>query len=91
VTWGWIRRNPADHAEPGEILDEEVEPPAEIDVVHLLAEAEQVDHRLALFLQLANVSNELVALERCPIFSLTLTQPPASSPALASRRPLPNA
>jgi hypothetical protein len=37
VKWGWIRRNPADHAEPGEILVEEVEPPADVDVVHLLA------------------------------------------------------
>jgi hypothetical protein len=56
VKWGWIRRNPADHAEPGEILEEEVEPPADVDVVHLLAEAEDVDHRLALFLQLAIVT-----------------------------------
>jgi hypothetical protein len=50
VKWGWIRRNPADHAEPGEILVVEVELPADVDVVHLLAEAEAVDHRLALFL-----------------------------------------
>jgi integrase len=56
VKWGWIRRNPADHAEPGEILEDEVEPPADVDVVHLLAEAEAVDHRLALFLQLAIVT-----------------------------------
>jgi integrase len=56
VKWGWIRRNPADHAEPGEILEEEVEPPADVDVVHLLAEAEEVDLRLALFLQLAIVT-----------------------------------
>jgi integrase len=56
VKWGWIRRNPADHAEPGEILEEEVEPPADVDVVHLLAEAEQIDTRLALFLQLAIVT-----------------------------------
>jgi hypothetical protein len=56
VKWGWIRRYPADHAEPGEILEEEVEPPADVDVVHLPAEAEAVDHRLALFLQLAIVT-----------------------------------
>jgi len=56
VKWGWIHRNPADHAEPGEILEEEVEPPAEVEVIQLLAEAEQVDHRLALFLQLAIVT-----------------------------------
>jgi integrase len=56
VKWGWIRRNPADHAEPGEILEDEVEPPADVDVVQLLAEAEEVDHRLALFLQLAIVT-----------------------------------
>lgn len=56
VKWGWIHRNPADHAEPGEILEEEVEPPADVDVVQLLAEAEQIDTRLALFLQLAIVA-----------------------------------
>jgi integrase len=56
VKWGWIRRNPAEHAEPGEILEEEVEPPADVDVVQLLAEAEQIDTRLALFLQLAIVT-----------------------------------
>jgi hypothetical protein len=56
VTWGWIRRNPADHAEPGEILEDEVEPPADVDVVDVLAEAEEVDLRLALFLQLAIVT-----------------------------------
>jgi integrase len=56
VKWGWIRRNPADHAEPGEILEQEVEPPANIDVIQLLAEAEEIDHRLALFLQLAIVT-----------------------------------
>jgi integrase len=56
VKWGWIRRNPAEHAEPGKILEEEVEPPADVDVVQLLAEAEQVDARLALFLQLAIVT-----------------------------------
>jgi integrase len=33
-----------------------VEPPADVDVVHLLAEAEEVDLRLALFLQLAIVT-----------------------------------
>jgi [2Fe-2S] binding domain len=46
VKWGWIRRNPADHAEPGEILEEEVEPPADVDVVHLLAEAEELAAQL---------------------------------------------
>ena len=56
VKWGWIRRNPADYAEPGEILEQEVEPPANIDVIQLLAEAEEIDHRLALFLQLAIVT-----------------------------------
>jgi integrase len=56
VKWGWIRRNPADHAEPGEILEEEVEPPGDVDVIQLLAEAEQIDTRLAQFLQLAIVT-----------------------------------
>jgi hypothetical protein len=37
VMWGWIRCNPAEHAEPGEILEKEVEPPADVDVVQLLA------------------------------------------------------
>ena len=56
VKWGWIRRNPADHAEPGEVVEMEVEPPSEVDVIKLLAEAEQIDTRLALFLQLAIVT-----------------------------------
>ncbi len=56
VKWGWIRRNPAENAEPGEILEDEVEPPTDVDVVQLLAEAEQIDARLALFLQVAIVT-----------------------------------
>ena len=39
VKWGWIRRNPADHAEPGQRTEEEeVLALADVDVVHLLAE-----------------------------------------------------
>jgi hypothetical protein len=41
-----------------------VEPPADVDVVHLLAEAEEVDLRLALFLQLAIVYG---CPPRCPL------------------------
>jgi integrase len=53
VTWGWIARNPADHADPGEILQEEIEPPDDVDVVRILAEAEAVDPRLAVYLLVA--------------------------------------
>jgi len=56
VKWQWIRRNPAEHADPGEIVEDEVEPPAEVDIVKLLAEADQVDPRLALFLHIAIVT-----------------------------------
>jgi integrase len=56
VKWQWIRRNPAEHAEPGEIVENEVEPPTDVDVVQLLAEAEQIDPRLAVFLQIAIVT-----------------------------------
>jgi integrase len=50
VAWGWIARNPADHADPGEILEEEIEPPEDVDIIRILAEAESLDPRLALYL-----------------------------------------
>jgi integrase len=50
VTWGWIVRNPADHADPGEILEEEIEPPDDVDIIRILAEAETQDPRLAVYL-----------------------------------------
>jgi len=53
VRWGWIARNPAEHAEPGELVEREVRPPDGTEVVRLLAAAEQVDERLAVFLALA--------------------------------------
>jgi hypothetical protein len=45
VKWGWIRRNPDDHAEPGEVVEEKIEPPSDVDVIKLLAEAAQTDIR----------------------------------------------
>jgi integrase len=53
VRWGWIRRNPAEHANPGQVLEEEIDPPAEVDVIPLLAEVERTDPRLADYLALA--------------------------------------
>jgi integrase len=53
VKWGWIRRNPAEHAERGEVIEQEVDPPAAPDVVLLLAEAEAIDKRLAVYLLVA--------------------------------------
>jgi integrase len=53
VTWGWIARNPANHADPGAILEEEIEPPDDVDIVRILAGAEAVDPRLAVYLLLA--------------------------------------
>jgi integrase len=50
VAWGWMVRNPADHADPGEILEEEIEPPEDVDIIRILAEAESLDPRLALYL-----------------------------------------
>lgn len=53
VVWGWVRRNPAEHANPGRVVTEEVQPPEGEDVILLLAEAEQADPRLATYLALA--------------------------------------
>ena len=53
VVWGWIARNPADHADPGEILEDEIEPPDDVDIIRILAEAEQIDARLAVYLLVA--------------------------------------
>lgn len=53
VRWGWIRTNPAEHAEPGEVIEEEVDPPRPVDVIRLLAEAEAVDARFATYLAVA--------------------------------------
>ena len=50
VSWGWIDRNPADHADPGEVLQEEIEPPEDVDIIRILVEAEALDPRLALYL-----------------------------------------
>jgi integrase len=53
VVWGWIARNPADHADPGEILEDEIEPPEDVDIIRILAEAEDLDARLAVYLLVA--------------------------------------
>jgi integrase len=53
VKGGWIARNPADHADPDDVLEEEIEPPEDVDIVRILAEAEAVDPRLAVYLLLA--------------------------------------
>jgi integrase len=47
---GWIASNTPDHADPGEILEEEIEPPEDVDIIRILAEAESLDPRLALYL-----------------------------------------
>lgn len=53
VKWGWIRHNPAEHAEPGEVLEEEIDPPPVADVMRLLAAAAETDERLAVYLLVA--------------------------------------
>lgn len=53
VKWGWIARNPAEHAEPGEAVDEEIDPPTDLAVVHLLETAETRDPDMAAYLLLA--------------------------------------
>lgn len=40
--WGWVRRNYADDAQPGEVHEEEIDPPGEEDVILLLAELDRV-------------------------------------------------
>src|SRR5690606_13818301 len=39
VAWGWISKNPAVRANPGQIIEDEIDPPDEPDVIRLLAEA----------------------------------------------------
>ena len=53
VSWGWIDRNPADHADPREVLQEEIEPPEDVDIIRILVEAEALDPRLALYLMVS--------------------------------------
>lgn len=53
VKWGWIRRNPAEHAEAGEVLEDEIDPPPAADIVRLLAAAADTDTRLATYLLVA--------------------------------------
>jgi integrase len=56
VKWGWIRTNPAEHAEPGEVLEDEIDPPPVADVLRLLASAAEADARLATFLLVSIVT-----------------------------------
>lgn len=53
VAWGWVARNVSDHADPGEVDEDEVEPPEPAAIVKMLAEAERVDFRLAVFMLVA--------------------------------------
>jgi len=53
VKWGWIRRNPAELADPGEIDEAEIIPPDAADAVRIIAAAEEHDPTLAPFLVLA--------------------------------------
>lgn len=56
VKWGWLARNPASHAEPGTVDEDEVDPPSAADVVRLLAKAADTDPRLATFLLVSIVT-----------------------------------
>jgi integrase len=53
VKWGWILRNPAEYAEPGEIHVKEVEVPEDVDVVRYLAVAQDEDERLGCYLAMS--------------------------------------
>lgn len=53
VKYRWVKRNAADHAEPGSADADEVEPPESAAIVSILAEAEKEDFRLAVFLLVA--------------------------------------
>lgn len=55
VTWGLITRNPATGASPGEVEEDEVEPPAPEDVVRLIDEATKLEWWWGLFVHLAAV------------------------------------
>lgn len=50
VVWGEVRRNQATHADPGLVVEEEVEPPAPEGLVRLLAAIEETDPPLADYL-----------------------------------------
>jgi integrase len=53
VKWGWRARNPAEHAEPGEIEEKEVDPPDDVNVVRYLAVAQDEDERLGTYLAMS--------------------------------------
>jgi hypothetical protein len=53
VIMGWRTTNPAEHADPGRVLEEETDPPDDPDVIRLLAEAEETEYALATYLALA--------------------------------------
>lgn len=53
VKWGWIRTNPAELADPGEVDEDEIVPPDAVDAVRIIAAAEEHDATLAPFLVLA--------------------------------------
>jgi integrase len=66
VSWGWIERNPADHAHPPRLARRRALPPRPEQVAELLNAAAAADEELAVFLWLAVTSGarrgELVAL-----------------------------
>ena len=66
VSWGWIERNPADHAHPPKLPRRRALPPRPEQVAELLNAAAATDEELAVFLWLAVTSGarrgELVAL-----------------------------
>lgn len=55
ITWGLITRNPAHGASPGDVDEDEVEPPAPEDVVRLIDEATKLEWWWGLFIRLAAV------------------------------------
>lgn len=53
VRWGWIRRNPAELVDLGEVEEADIQPPDAADAVRIIATAEDQDPTLAPFLVLA--------------------------------------
>lgn len=47
VKWGWLRRNYAELANPGTVVEDEVDPPGEADVILILADCDRFDPMLA--------------------------------------------
>jgi integrase len=56
VSWGWIERNPAEHAHPPKLARRRAKPPGPEQVARLLNVAWQTDIELAMFLWLATTT-----------------------------------